>query len=158
MNCVHKVNSFPTCNDITVHFFQCLSTLLITSFCTGYTCTFTPMQIWPILSNTVEQQSYSEIARLQARLQQYANWELPDVQTGLRKSRGIRVQVANIQWIIKWGNSRKTSTSPSLTTLKPLTVWTTTNHGKFLKSWNYQITSWEICMQVKKQQLEPDME
>ena len=44
---------------------------------------------------------------------------------------------------------------------KPLTVWSTTNSGKFLKTWEYQITlpaSWEICMQVKKQQLELDME
>ena len=44
---------------------------------------------------------------------------------------------------------------------KPLTVWITTNSGKFLKSWEYQTTwptSWEICMQVKKQQLELDME
>ena len=45
--------------------------------------------------------------------------------------------------------------------LKPLTVWLTTNCGKFLKSWEYQTTlpaSWETCVQVKKQQLEPDME
>ena len=45
--------------------------------------------------------------------------------------------------------------------LKPLTVWITTNSGKFLKRWEYQTTwpaSWEICMKVKKQQLEPDME
>ena len=44
---------------------------------------------------------------------------------------------------------------------KPLTVWIKTNCGKFLKRWEYQITlpsSWETCMQVKKQQLEPDME
>jgi len=44
---------------------------------------------------------------------------------------------------------------------KPLTVWITTNYEKFLKWWEYQTTlpaSWEICMQVKKQQLEPDME
>ena len=61
----------------------------------------------------------------------------------------------------KQESSRKTSTSASLTTLKPLTVWITTNHGKFFKTWEYQTTlpaSWEICMQVKKQQLEPDME
>ena len=48
-----------------------------------------------------------------------------------------------------------------LTTLKPLTVWMTTNCGKFLKRWEYQTTwpaSWEICMQIKKQQLELDME
>jgi len=45
--------------------------------------------------------------------------------------------------------------------LKPLTVWIITNYGKFLKRWEYQTTSpasWENCMQVKKQQLEPDME
>ena len=61
----------------------------------------------------------------------------------------------------KQENSRKTSTSASLTKPKTLTVWITTNCGKFFKSWEYQTTlpaSWEICMQVKKQQLEPDME
>ena len=55
-------------------------------------------------------------------------------------------------------NLRKTSAS--LTTPKPLTVWITTNCGAFLKRWDYQTTlpaSWETCMQVKKQQLEPDM-
>ena len=61
----------------------------------------------------------------------------------------------------KQDNSRKTSTSALLTMLKPLTVWITTNNGKFLKKWEYQMilpASWEICMQVRKQQLEPDME
>ena len=61
----------------------------------------------------------------------------------------------------KQQNSRKTSTSTSLTTLKPWTLWITTNYGKFFKRWEYQTTllaSWEICMQVKKQQLEPHME
>ena len=61
----------------------------------------------------------------------------------------------------KQGNSRIISTSASLTTLKPLTVWITTNCGKFFKRWEYQTTlsaSWETCIQVKKQQLEPDME
>ena len=61
----------------------------------------------------------------------------------------------------KQENSRRTSTSASLTTLKSLTVWITTNGGKFLKRWEYQTTlptSWEIRMQVKKQQLELDME
>ena len=55
----------------------------------------------------------------------------------------------------------KTSTSALLTMPKLLTVWITTNYGKFLKRWEYQTTrpaSWEICMQVKKQQLELDME
>ena len=61
----------------------------------------------------------------------------------------------------KQESSRKTSTSALLTTSKPLTVWITTNCGKFLKRWEYQITwpaSWEICMQVRKKQLELDME
>ena len=98
---------------------------------------------------------------LQTRLQQYMNRELPDVQAGFRKGRGARDQIANIHWIIEKENSRKTSTSASLTMLKPLTVWITTNCGKFFKSWEYQTTlpaSWETCIQVKKQQLEPDME
>ena len=61
----------------------------------------------------------------------------------------------------KQESSRKTSTSALLTIPKPLTVWITTNCGKFFKAWEYQITllaSWEICVQVKKQQLELDME
>ena len=58
-------------------------------------------------------------------------------------------------------NSRETCISALLTTPKSLTVWITTDYGKFLKRWEYQTTwfaSWEICMQVKKQQLEVDME
>ena len=99
---------------------------------------------------------------LQARLQQYVNRELPDVQAGFRKGRGTRDQIANISWIIKkQESSRKTSTSALLSMPKPLTVWITTNCGKFYKRWEYQATfpaSWEICMQVKKQQLELDLE
>jgi len=61
----------------------------------------------------------------------------------------------------KQESSRKTPISALLTTPKPSTVWITTNCGKLLKRWEYQTTlpaSWEICMQVKKQQLELDME
>ena len=61
----------------------------------------------------------------------------------------------------KQGNSRKSSIYASLTTLKPLTVWITTNCGKFFRRWEYQTTlpaSWEICMQVKKQQLKANIE
>ena len=98
----------------------------------------------------------------QARLQQYVNQELPDIQAGFRKGRGTRDQIANVSWIIEKQESyRRTSTSASLSTLKPLTVWITTNCGKFWKRWEYQTTwpaSWEICMQVKKQQLEVAME
>ena len=85
---------------------------------------------------------------LQARLQQYANQELPDIQVGFRKGRGARDQIANICWIIEKAKA------------KPLTVWITTNCGKLFKRWEYQTTtpaSWEICIQVQKQQLELDM-
>ena len=71
---------------------------------------------------------------LQARLQQYVNQELPDVQVGFSKGRGTRDQMANIHWIIKkQENSRKTSTSASLTMLKLLTVWITPDCVKFFK-------------------------
>ena len=69
---------------------------------------------------------------LEARLLQYVNHELPDVQAGFRKGRGTRDQIANIHWIIKKEeSSRKTSTSALLTMPKPLTVWITTNCGEF---------------------------
>ena len=68
---------------------------------------------------------------LQARLQQYMNHELPDVQDGFRKSRGTRDQIANIHWIMEKESSRKASISAFLTMPKPLTVWITINCGKF---------------------------
>ena len=78
---------------------------------------------------------------LQAKLQQYVNQELPDVQAGFRQGRGPRDQIANIHWIIKkQESSRKTSTSAFLTMPKPLTVWITTNCGKIFKRWDYQTT------------------
>ena len=78
---------------------------------------------------------------LQARLQQYLNREFPDAQAGFIKGRGTRNQTAIIHgsWR-KQGSSRKASVSDSLTTLKPLTVWITTDCGKFLKRWEYQTT------------------
>ena len=69
---------------------------------------------------------------LQASLPQYVNQEVPNVQAGFRKSKGTRDQIIKICWIIdKVRESRKTSTSASLTTLKPLTMWITTYCGKF---------------------------
>ena len=69
---------------------------------------------------------------LQARLQQYVNHELPDVQAGFRKHGGIRGQIANICWIIKKAREfQKTSIFVLLTMPKPLTVWITINCGKF---------------------------
>ena len=69
---------------------------------------------------------------LQARLQQYMNYELPDVQAGFRKGRGTRDQIANILWIIeKEESSIKISISALMTMPKPLTVWITIICGKF---------------------------
>ena len=70
---------------------------------------------------------------LQARLQQYVNRELPDVQAGFRKGRGTRDQMANICWIMEKAKEfqKKTSISALLTMPKPLTVWITINCGKF---------------------------
>ena len=90
---------------------------------------------------------------LQARLQQYMNWELPDVKTGFRKGRGSWDQIVNIRWITekarKFKNKNKqTCNSTSMTTLKTLTMWITVNCGKFLKKWEYQTTlpaTWETC-------------
>ena len=65
------------------------------------------------------------------------NQEFPDVQAGFRKGRGTRGQIANISWIIKKAREfRETSSSVSLTMLKHLTVWITTNGGKFLNRWH----------------------
>ena len=76
-----------------------------------------------------------------SQLQQYVYRELPDVQAGFRKGRGTRDQIANISWIIeKEENSRKTSTSALLIMPKPLTVYITTNCGKFFKRWEYHTT------------------
>ena len=99
---------------------------------------------------------------LQAMLQQYLNRELPDVQAGFRKCRGTRDQLQTSAGSSKKKeSSRQTSTSALLTMPKPLTVWITINYGKFWKRWEYQTTwpaSWETCKQVRKQQLELDIE
>ena len=89
---------------------------------------------------------------LQVRLQKYMNWELPDVQAGFRKGRGTRDQIANIHWIIEKAREFQKNIYFCF-----INYAKATNCGKFLKRWEYKITlpaSWEICMQVKKQQLE----
>jgi len=69
---------------------------------------------------------------LQGRLQHFVNHELPHVQAGFRRGRGARDQIINIYWIIKKPREfQKTSTSALLTMPKPLTLWITTNCGKF---------------------------
>ena len=98
---------------------------------------------------------------LQKRFQQYVNHEIPDVQTGLRKGRGTRDQIANICWIIKKGRVFQKNIYFCFIGYAKAFVWITVNCGKFFKRWEYQTTwpaSWEICMQVRKQQLELDME
>ena len=88
------------------------------------------------------------------------NHELPDVQAGFRKGRGTRDQIASIHWIIEKAREFQFYFC-FIDYANPLTVWITINYGKVLKCWEYQTTfsaSWENCMQVKKQQLESDME
>ena len=92
---------------------------------------------------------------LQARLQQYMNWELPDVQAGFRKGRETRDQIANIRWLMEKAMEFQKNIYFCFTDYLKDFVW------KILRRWEYQTTlpaSWETCMQIKKQQLEPDME
>ena len=90
------------------------------------------------------------------------NRELPDVQADFRKGRGTRDQIANICWIIKKAREfQKTIYFYFIDYAKAFDSVDHNNCGKFWKRWEYQTTwpaSWEICMQVKKQQLELDME
>ena len=99
---------------------------------------------------------------LQGRLQQYTNCELPDVQAGFRKGKGTRDQITNSCWIIKKAREfQKNIYFCFIEHSKAFDCGITTNCRKFLKRCEYQTTlpaSWEICMQVKKQHLELDME
>ena len=98
---------------------------------------------------------------LQAKLQQYVNCERPDVQAGFRKGRGTRDQIADICWIIEKVRAFQKNIYFCFIDYAKAFVWITINCGKFWERWKYQTTwpaSWEICMQVRKQQLELDME
>ena len=99
---------------------------------------------------------------LQARLQQYVNHELPDVQAGFRKGIGTRDQISNIQWIMK--KSREFQKNIYFCFTDYVKTFDCVDHNKLWKilkemgipgTW---LASWEICMQVRKQQLEWDME
>ena len=96
------------------------------------------------------------------RLQQYVKCGLPDVQAGFRKSRGPRDQIANICWIIEKAREfQKNIYFCLIDYAKAFDCVDHNNCGKFFKTWECQTTlpaSWETCMQVKKQQLELDME
>ena len=80
------------------------------------------MLILPHICTLISHASKVMVKILQARLQQYMNREIPDVQAGFRKGRGTRDQIANIHWITKTESSRKTSISALLTMPKPLTM------------------------------------
>ena len=99
---------------------------------------------------------------LQARLQQYVNRELPDVQAGFRKGRGSRDQIANIRWIIK--KAREFQKNIYFCFIDYAKAFDCVDHNKLCKILkeigipDHWLVSWEICMQVRKQQLELDME
>ena len=89
------------------------------------------------------------------------NCELPDVQAGFRIGRGTRDQIANIRWIMERAREFQKNICFCFIDYAKAFVWITTNCGEFFKRWEYQTiwpASWEIHMQVKKQQLELDME
>ena len=129
----------------------------------------------PILkkSNTKECWNYHKIAFishiskvilkiLQASLKQYVNRKLPDAQAGFRKGRGTRDQIANIHWIIE--KAREFQKNIYFCFIDYAKAFDRVDHNnlwKIFKRWEYQTTwpvPWEICMEVKKQQLELDME
>ena len=125
----------------------------------------------PKKGNAKECSNYHKVARishpsnimlkiLQARLQQYVNWELLMSKLDLKKTRGTRDQIGNICWAIgKAREFQKNIYFCFIDYAKVFAVWIITNCG--IKRWQYQATlpaSWETCMQDKKQQLEPDMD
>ena len=99
---------------------------------------------------------------LQARLQQYMNHELPDVQAGFRKGRGTRDQIANIRWIM--GKAREFQKNIYFCFIDYAKAFDCVDHNKLWKILqemgipDYLTCLWETCMQVRKQQLELDME
>ena len=99
---------------------------------------------------------------LQARLQQYVSHPLQMFKLDLEKAEEPDIKLpSSVGSLENQESSRKISISALLTMPKPSTVWIATNCGKIFKRWEYQTTwpaSWEICMQVKNQQLELDME
>ena len=114
------------------------------------TCTYLKTAVY------IENTTYKDIKILQARLQQYMNHELPEVQAEFRKGRGTRDQITSIHWIMEKAREFQKNIYfiTLLTTPKPLTMWITTNCGKSFKRWKYQTTlpaSREICVKVKKQ-------
>ena len=143
------------CDGIPVELFKILkddSVKVLNSICQQIWKTQQWPQDWkrsvfnqiPKKGNAKECSNYSTVALishaskimlkiLQARLQQYVNHELPDVQAGFRKGRGTRDEITSICWIIEKAREFQKNISALLTMPKPLTVWITINCGKFLK-------------------------
>ena len=119
-------------------------------------------RMFKLLHNCTHLTCYKGMLKIfQARLQQYVNWERPDVQDGFRKGRGTRDQIANICWITEKAREFQKNIYFCLIDYTKAFVWIPTDCGKFLQRWEYQATlpaSWETCKQVKKQELEPNME
>ena len=98
---------------------------------------------------------------LQARLQQYVNHELPDVQAGCRKGRGTRDQIANIYWIME--KAREIQKNIYFCFIDYAKAFDCVDHNKLWKILRREYQTiwpayWETCVQVRKQQLELDME
>ena len=109
----------------------------------------------------ISQASKIMLKILQVKLQQYVNWELPEVQAGFSKGRGTRDQIANIHWIIE--KVRQFQKIIYFCFIDYTKVFDCVGHNKLWKILKEMgipdhLTSWEICMQVRKQQLELDME
>ena len=124
-----------------------------------------PKKVMPKNVQTTAFISHASKAMLkihQVRLQQYMNRELPDVQAEFRKSRGTRDQIANNRW--NTGKAREFQKNMYFCFIGYTKAFDCVDHNnpwKFLKRWEYQTTlpaSWEICMQVKKQELKRDIE
>ena len=97
---------------------------------------------------------------LQARFQQYGNWELPDIQAGFRKGRGTRDQIANICWII--AKTREFQKNICFSFIDYSKAFDYEDHNKLWKVLQEMgipdHLTCKTCVQVRKQQLEPDME
>ena len=116
--------------------------------------------IWMIALTTalISHASKVMLKILQARLQQYVNCEIPDVQAGFRKAEESEIKLPTSAG--SWKSKRVPEKHLFLLywlCQKPLTVWITINCGQFWKKWEYQTTwpaSWETCLQVRKKQLD----
>ena len=99
---------------------------------------------------------------LQARLKQYVYCELPDIQAGFRKGRGTRDQIADICWIIE--KTREFQKNIYVCFIDYSKAFDCVDHSKLWKMFkemgiaDHLPASWEICLHVKKQHLEPDMQ